>query len=361
MIGLQTISKLKIKVRKRIKTRIEVLELQIPKNVKRNNYVNDNKEDFGYNIIEKCLVPNNLLFTPSIEEYSSGNRPLKRQLITYAYYILQWTYEIKFAIISLINKPWIYTLLAEPLYILGKDRLPVMMYALFNLLAIVAQQTSITFERNMKFEFLSLVIRMKNNQNIYQLNDKYSEKFSKNFKLIFKMIIKPLWIAGILLNVIPYGYISIEAYFNSRMNFSAIGLMINYVFFTIIWYRCISIVRIVLVIYVWTVLYLKYNFDQIREKVQHCVKTANSKLIIDAIREHNYFTGLTKKLNQMLCIGLGINYFCGTPGVDILLHLSIYSENLYLRSRDTGIVASTNKSASFAKRGVTKRLHWRCR
>jgi hypothetical protein len=33
-----------------------------------------------------------------------------------------------------------------------------------------------------------------------------------------------------------------------------------------------------------------------------------------------------------MCIILGIIYFCGTPAMDILLHLTIYCENLYLRS-----------------------------
>jgi hypothetical protein len=191
MIGLQSISKLKIKVRKKRKkrkSRIKVSPLQIPKNVKRNNYINDNKDDFGYFTIEKFLVWNNIIFTPSLEEYSKGNRPLKRQLITYAYFIILWIFEIKFAIIALINEPWISTLLSDPFYIQGQNRLPVIMHGLFISLAIVGQQTAITFERNMKFEFISLLQRMKNNQNIYKLNDKYDEKFRRNSKFIVKII-----------------------------------------------------------------------------------------------------------------------------------------------------------------------------
>jgi hypothetical protein len=116
------------------------------------------------------------------------------------------------------------------------------------------------------------------------------------------------------------------------MNFSLIGLIINYVLFTICWIHCIAIIWIALVVYFWTILYLKYHFQQIRETIQHCVKTGNSTLLIDAIHEHNYFTELTEKFNEMLCVGLGITYFCGTPAIDILLHLTICSENLYLRS-----------------------------
>jgi hypothetical protein len=335
MFGLQSISKLKIKVRKKRKSRIKrikVSQLQIPKNVKRNNYINDNKDDFGYFTIEKFAVWNNIIFTPSIEEYSSGSRPLKRQLLTYAYHILVSILEIKFAIIALINKPWIYTLLSDPFYIMGQNHLPVIMYGLFISLAIVAQQTSITFERNMKFEFISLLQRMKNNQNIYKLNDKYYGKFRRNSKFIAKIILGPLFIAGVLSNVIPFSYLSLKAYFDSEMNFSSIGLMINYILFTICWIHCIAIIWIALVMYLWTILYLKYHFQQIRETIQYCVETGNSILLIDAIHEHNYFTELTEKLNEMMCIGLGITYFCCTPCIDILLHMTIHSENFYLRS-----------------------------
>jgi hypothetical protein len=81
----------------------------------------------------------------------------------------------------------------------------------------------------MKFELISLLQRMKNNQNIYKLNEKYYGKFCRNSKLIVKIILGPLFIAGVLLNVIPLSYLSLKAYFDSEMNFSLIGLIINYV------------------------------------------------------------------------------------------------------------------------------------
>jgi hypothetical protein len=92
----------------------------------------------------------------------------------------------------------------------------------------------------------------------------------------------------------------------------------NYVLLTICGNHCIAIIWISLVMFLWTTLYLKYHFQQIRETIQRCVKTGDSILLIDAIHEHNYFTELTEKLNEMMCIGLGITYFCGTPAIDIL-------------------------------------------
>jgi hypothetical protein len=183
----------------------------------------------------------------------------------------------------------------------------------------------------MKFEFISLLQRMKNNQNIYKLNDKYDEKFRRNSKLIVKIILGPAYIATVFINVIPFTYLTLKALFDSQMNFSSIGLIINYVLFNISNIHCVAILLMGLVVFLWTTLYLKYHFQQIRETIQHCVKAGDSILLIDAIHEHNYFTEMTEKLNEMMCTCLGIVYFCGTPAIDILLHLSLYCQNLYLR------------------------------
>ncbi len=179
---------------------------------------------------------------------------------------------------------------------------------------------------NMKLEFIPLVMRLKNNQNIYKLNDKYFEKFCRKSKFIVKLLLGPLFIACILVNIIPYGYLSIEAYFDPEMDFSLIELIINYILFTICFSHSIAISWASVVVCYISTLYLKYHFKQIQE----CVETGNTMLLIDTIHEHNYFTELTGKLNEMMPIGLGIVYFCGTPGIDILLHLAIYSENSYI-------------------------------
>ncbi len=67
MTDLQTISKLKIKMRKKKKFKINVSEPEIPKNVKRNNYIND---IFGYYVIFfdfiQCIV---FVFTYNSEEH----------------------------------------------------------------------------------------------------------------------------------------------------------------------------------------------------------------------------------------------------------------------------------------------------
>jgi hypothetical protein len=334
--NLQNISKLKIRVRKMRKIGIKVSESETRKNVMRNNYINgnnDNNDDpFGYFAIEKFAVRNNIIMSPSFQDYSKGNLPLKRKIIIYSHCILQLIFLIKFALISIINKPWIWNLLADPLYILRLNHSPAIMYGFMMFIFLVSQQTSIIFERNMKFEFISLISRIKNNEEIYKLNEKYFEKFCRRVKLVTKLFFGPLFIAIVLIIIVPFGYLSIKAYFDSEMDFSLIKLMINYITFAILIIHGVAIACIAFVMYYLTTLYLKYHFLQIKEQIQRCVTTGNSGLLIDAIHEHNYFTQLTQKLNEMLSIGLGIIYFCGTPTLDILLHLAIHSKNIYMRS-----------------------------
>ncbi len=128
--------------------------------------------------------------------------------------------------------------------------------------------------------------------------------FDQYFLSFVKVFLGPLFIAGVIVNIIPYGYLSIEAYFDSEMDFSLIKLIINYILLTICLSDGAALFWITLVMYYWTTLYLKYHFQQIKEQIQQCVKTGNSGLLIDSIREHNYFTELTQNFNEFMSIGL---------------------------------------------------------
>jgi hypothetical protein len=128
--------------------------------------------------------------------------------------------------------------------------------------------------------------------------------FDQYFLSFVKVFLGPLFIKGVIVNIIPYGYLSIKGYFDSEMDFSLIKLTINYMLFTICLSHGIALVWIALVMYYWTTLYLKYHFQQIKEQIQQCVKTGSSGLLIDSIREHNYLTEMTEKLSQFMSIGL---------------------------------------------------------
>jgi len=79
-------------------------------------------------------------------------------------------------------------------------------------------------------------------------------------------------------------------------------------------------------------LYLKYEFRQIKGRIQECVKSRISRHLIGAIHEHNYCTGLVQDFNRAFSFSMFAVYFFSAPGVDILLHLAIHkSINLYMR------------------------------
>jgi prepilin signal peptidase PulO-like enzyme (type II secretory pathway) len=130
----------------------------------------------------------------------------------------------------------------------------------------------------MKLEFISLMLKIKNNQNIYKFKNKYFKKFCRKSKLIIKLLLGPLFIAFVFVNIIPYGYLSIEAYFDSKMDFSLIKLIMNYILFIICLTHGVALDWLTLVMCYWTTLYLKYHFQQIKEQIQECVITGNSQL-----------------------------------------------------------------------------------
>jgi len=78
-------------------------------------------------------------------------------------------------------------------------------------------------------------------------------------------------------------------------------------------------------------LHLKYEYKQIKERIQQCVKSKNS-LLIKAIKDHNRCSEIVNKFNKEVKFALFIIYFFATPAVDVLINLTIYkSINVYMR------------------------------
>jgi len=129
---------------KRSITRNEVTEIEEPesskitskKRVMYNNFVDENKEEikdnkeqvndnnvdtFGFLLIEKIFRDNYLLISPTFEDVSKGNKPFKRKIIIWLYFIIQLVVIVRFLVLAFVNKPWVWSLLADPFYILEQE------------------------------------------------------------------------------------------------------------------------------------------------------------------------------------------------------------------------------------------------
>ena len=86
------------------------------------------------------------------------------------------------------------------------------------------------------------------------------------------------------------------------------------------------------VLFAMTSSFLKYEFRQLNEEIEYCVKRRKLNLLMKAMNRHQINTELTNSVNLFFSINLGGIYFNCTPAVDILVYLSFQNElNIILR------------------------------
>jgi hypothetical protein len=83
----------------------------------------ENSDEIGFEKIFKFVVNHYCICGASFQDFMNGNRPIKRVIIFWTYYILMWIMNMRFLLLAIINKPWIWALFADPLYISGKGNL----------------------------------------------------------------------------------------------------------------------------------------------------------------------------------------------------------------------------------------------
>jgi hypothetical protein len=88
-----------------------------------NNYIKENSDEIGFQYVIKFFIKYYCFTTNSFEDLMNNNKPKKRVIIFWTYYALLWIINIRFLLLAIINKPWIWTLFADPLYISGKGNL----------------------------------------------------------------------------------------------------------------------------------------------------------------------------------------------------------------------------------------------
>jgi len=311
----------------------EVREIRAGIKLKINNFINNNDDDpFGYLALIKFTFDHHITISSSVDDYINGNRPLKRKIFAYFHIVIGWVVILRFAILAIINKPWIWSLLGDPYYILGGDNLIQITLNCATLMGVIGQHIILYYEKKMDLSFVIFLKEVMDNTTEYRLQHRYYLRFCKISKFLVRWPLLLVYKAGVSILMTLYLILTIKAYLDPDMDFSIIAMilpcLLNYFCFT-------HYAAFLLVSFIWmtaSILYFKYEFKQIKVKIQECVKSRNSRHLIDAIHEHNYCTRHIYNLNKVFSKGLFLNYFFSTPGMDIILHLAIYkSINVYMR------------------------------
>jgi len=218
------------------------------------------------------------------------------------------------------------------MYILEGHRLIELILTCLALIAVFGQYVYLTSEQKMGFLYYTFLQKIKNNQDENKLKHTYYLKFCKRSKFVVKWFLGPCFKITVYIPLIILMISSIIAFFDPDMDFSMTALALTFVLVSITFKHSLAIIFGSFVFIYVTTLHLKYQFIQIKDQIQKCAKSGNSRLLINAIHKHNYCSQYIQNFNKVYSLALFVIYFLATPAVDILAHLVIYKvTNVYMR------------------------------
>jgi hypothetical protein len=293
------------------------------------NYIRENSDEIGFQYVIKFLVKHYCISGASFEDYMNNNRPKKRVIIVWTYYILLWIINIRFLLLVIINKPWIWALFGDPLYILGKGNLMALVAAISGIFASIINTLFILFENHS--EFKPIIQKYSTNRNHYGLENQYYRKFCLKSKFMAKFVLGPLFRIAVFGLPIFYNGLIIKAYFDSDFEFPIIKSIFSTIVLFVWLNHCFAVVWVGFVIFYFMSIHLKYNFRQIKDLMKRSLRSRNLVLLMDVIHRHNHYSELTLEYDKIFKYVLAIIYFLFTPIVNIVVYITISEANYFLR------------------------------
>jgi hypothetical protein len=293
------------------------------------NYINENSDEIGFKFIGQFCVDHYCFNAGSYEDFLNNNRPKKRALIFWIYNILMWLMNIRFLLLAIINKPWIWTLFAEPIYIMRKPNVVSLAVFIGGVLGSIGQ--IIFFNSENRPEMRPILQLYSTNRYHYGLSDRYYRKFCLKSRFMAKYILGPFFKTIVFVLVLSHIVLVIKAYFDSDFEFSLMRAIVNTILISFWCNHCIAVIWAGFVIFYIVSLHLKYSFRQMKDMMKQNLRFQNSVLIIDKIHKHDYYSKLTLDCNQFFKYILFITYFLTTPLLNILIYFTLSEVNIYLR------------------------------
>ena len=215
-----------------------------------------------------------------------------------------------------------------PSYIVGNPSLVSMVFCLASICCLFIGLVIQFQEMNNKNEFLSFAFGYKY-QTIIPLNPLNKRKVNQKTNLMIEYLMKQIFWPSVLVTYIVYIIAIIIVYLDPNSGFSLI-LCIFWSFISIVTVlQFNAMVSVGFVIWVFAVLYLKYIFYEINEKLKISFDSKNYSILLQVINEHNSISKRTKQLNEFFSLFIFVIYFIGTPGLMIIIYLTHEKDTYY--------------------------------
>jgi hypothetical protein len=143
----------------------------------------------------------------------------------------------------------------------------------------------------------------------YKLEQKLYLDFGTKSRLMIRYILGPLFLIVIYVLTFILIVLSVMAYFDTDMDFSILSLTLaGIMLFISLRYGFATVMAGFCAIYLASVC-MELNFIQITVRIKKCMKSRNSRTLINAIHEHNNCAKLVETLNTKLRITYCLVFF----------------------------------------------------
>jgi hypothetical protein len=144
---------------------------------------------------------------------------------------------LKYGLLAFIDKSWIWTLIEDSFYAIGKQELLSVITFFCGLMFLGVRYKALVYEKNEKMEIISYLNQIQNNSNDLKFEQRCYSKFCKESKFLVKslrIIYRPV-------PVFLYGVLSVKAFLDPDLNFSSIKLLVNFMLYTIWIQNCAAV------------------------------------------------------------------------------------------------------------------------
>ena len=276
----------------------------------------------GFTLLEQFLANFRVIISPTFDDYMERVEHKNRRLVAYGLNILDYLMIIRFAIISYVNKPWIWTSLGDAFYLWGSTGYVTAALAFFGCAIASINSLYLILETNQELYTIEFIQNIRKGRDGLDLGNRYYKRFCVRLKFCTK-ILNPALIGCAFVPVAAHLVTTVISCLIDNVHKSVIPLIISNVLIAIWMTRGTAMgLGGSLLIYL-IVQYLKYAFRQLNESIDMLYRFENSRQLTKAIEKHQKITLLVKKMNRVISYVFGFTYISCTPPMNILFFLGL--------------------------------------
>ena len=259
-----------------------------------------------------------LFVTDSLEQYESKGLKKKRVAWSYCFRLCSFITFIRYTFSSIINKHWSTRLMADSDYLISNQRLMSMIIGLAALSILLICSILQEHETNYKLYLFDFLYAWKSGL-LPPLNEPNTKRLQTITSLMTRLLMRQAFWPLVILTSTLWFYESYLAYMDESSGIMLITTLFFMSCFFIWLIQFYSLVCAGCILWTIPVLYFKYKFDEMHDRIQHLIKLKNNKEIFVAIKDHHAISIMLEGIDMVFKKILLVLYYVGSPALMMLV------------------------------------------